>query len=211
MASKSNRLPLPQPPTHGGKREGAGRKRRLLQAELPHRARPDLDETKPLHVTLRMTSRTYSLRSARSARVIERSLLAGVRRADLRVVQVSVQGNHVHLLVEADGKHALCRGMRGLAIRLAKGMNRMMGAPGRVIADRYHARTLRTPTEVRTVMHYLRHNHRHHVPLLASDFVDRFVASTVQGGSCTFLAAPTLWLVKVGWRRGRVTRTFGSA
>ncbi len=207
MASKPKQLALPQAATHGGKREGAGRKRRLLKAELPHRARPDLDETKPLHVTLRMTGRTYSLRSARSARVIERSLLAGVRRGGLRVVQVSVQGNHVHLLVEADGKEALTRGMRGLAIRLAKGMNRMMGTPGRVIADRYHARALRTPTEVRTVMHYLRHNHRHHVPLVASDFVDHFVASAVQGGSCTFLAAPTLWLLKVGWRRGRVART----
>ena len=211
MTSKFKQLALPQPPTHGGKREGAGRKRRLLRDELPHRARPEFDETRPLHVTLRMTRRTYSLRSARSARVIERSLLAGVRRAGLRVVQVSVQGNHIHLLVEADGKDALSRGMHGLAIRLAKGMNRMMGTHGRVIADRYHARALRTPTEVRTVMHYLRHNHRHHVPLVGSNFVDRFVASTVQGGSCTFLAAPTLWLVKVGWRRGRVMQLLDSA
>ena len=210
MARKPRQLPLPQPPTHGGKRKGAGRKRHPESEGLPHRARPDVDATKPLHVTLRMTSRTYNLRSARSARVIERSLLAGVRRGGLRVVQMSVQGNHVHLLVEADGKEALSRGMRGLAIRLAKGMNRMMGKPGQVIADRYHARALRTPTELRTVMHYLRHNHRHHVPCVATGFVDRFVASTVEG-SCEFLAAPTLWLLKVGWRRGRVPRALDSA
>ncbi len=151
-----------------------------------------------------MTDRVYSLRSARSLRVIERALRGGADRFGLRVIQVSIQGNHVHLLVEASSRHALTRGMRGLAIRLAKGMNRMMRSTGRVIADRYHARSLRTPTEVRTVMHYLQHNRRHHVPSLPEGYVDVFVLSS--DTTVGLLPDPGTWLLRVGWRRGRVAK-----
>ena len=40
----------------------------------------------------------------------------------LRIVQFSVQGNHLHLIVEADSSTALSRGMQGLCIRLAKAL-----------------------------------------------------------------------------------------
>lgn len=177
----------------------------MPRATLPHRARPALDAKAPLHVTLRMTDRVYSLRSARSFCVIERALRGGAERFGMRVIRVSIQGNHVHLLVEASSRHALTRGMRGLSIRLARGMNRMMRDRGRVIADRYHARSLRTPTEVRTVMHYLEHNRRHHVPSLPHGYVDVFVLSShaVAG----LLPEPATWLLRVGWRRGRVAKS----
>jgi hypothetical protein len=99
---------------------------------------------------MRMAPRVYSLRSQRSLRVIERTLRGGASRPTFRVVKISIQGNHIHLLVEADDKRALSSGMRGLAIRLAKGMNRMMHTAGSVIDDRYHALSLGTPTEVRS-------------------------------------------------------------
>jgi hypothetical protein len=38
-------------------------------------------------------------------------------------VHFSVQGNHVHLLVEAGSRSALVRGLQGLAIRMARAVN----------------------------------------------------------------------------------------
>jgi hypothetical protein len=68
----------------------------------------------------------------------------------------------MHLLVEADDNRALSRGMQGLAIRMARGLNQLMQRRGRVFADRYHAHVLRTPSEVRRALHYILHNYRHH-------------------------------------------------
>jgi REP element-mobilizing transposase RayT len=82
-------------------------------------------------------------------RVVRAAILAGGHRADFRVVEFSVQSNHVHLLVEAEGAASLTRGMNGLEVRLARRINRALGRSGAFFADRYHARSLRTPTEVR--------------------------------------------------------------
>src|SRR5262249_59821960 len=85
------------------------------------------------------------------------------QRFDMRLCEFSVQGNHIHLIVDAADQAALSRGMKGLGVRLARGLNKMMnGRRGRVFADRYHAHVLRTPTEVRRAVHYVRHNHRRH-------------------------------------------------
>ncbi|MGZ3440596.1 MAG: hypothetical protein ACXVDD_13830, partial [Polyangia bacterium] len=73
-----------------------------------------------------------------------------------------VQGNHVHLLVEARDERALSRGMNGLGVRVAKGLNRVMGRHGKVLGDRYHAHILRTPSEARRAHSYLLQNARKH-------------------------------------------------
>ena len=39
--------------------------------------------------------------------------------------------------------------MNGLGVRVAKGLNRVMGRSGKVLDERYHGHILRTPTEVR--------------------------------------------------------------
>jgi REP element-mobilizing transposase RayT len=112
---------------------------------------------------MRMAKGVWSLRSRRSFRVIARSLAhGGADRFGVRVVQFSVQGNHVHWLVEAPDGVALARAMKGLAVRIARGMNRLMGRRGRVIAGRFHARTQKTPTEVRRAIAYIRDNARKH-------------------------------------------------
>src|SRR5262245_1583825 len=125
--------------TWGGARKGAGRPRRRDPGN-PHRARPAFAKRFPLHVTLRMTSRVYSLRSRRSFRVIERAFLEGADRFGTHVVHFSVQGNHLHLLVEAPDRMALSSAMKGLGVRIARGMNRLMRQRGQVVAERYHAR-----------------------------------------------------------------------
>jgi len=83
-------------------------------------------------------------------------------RLGLRLCHFSVQGNHLHFLVEADDTRALSRGMQGLTIRMAKALNRVMQRRGVVFADRFHAHLLRTPSEVRNALSYVLGNHAVH-------------------------------------------------
>ncbi|TAJ14476.1 MAG: hypothetical protein EPO68_12715, partial [Planctomycetota bacterium] len=48
---------------------------------------------------------------------------AGADRFGFRLIEYSVQSNHVHLLVEVPDRHALTRGAKGLFVRLAKQLN----------------------------------------------------------------------------------------
>lgn len=151
----------------------------------------------------------YSLRSRRSLGVIHASLRAGAARFGVLVVQTSVQGNHLHLIVEADDAHALSRAMRGLAIRIARGMNRIMQrAGGQVFAERYHTHVLSTPTEVRHAVHYLRNNRRRHLGdrgvLLPASFIDLRSSDALLA---SVLPEPTPWVLRVGWRRVRAKRS----
>ena len=101
--------------TWGGKRAGAGRKPGSARAGVAHRARGEWARPMPLHVTLRMAPHVYNLRSRRSFRVIEAALRGGGDRFDVRIVELSVQGNHIHLLVEAPNRQALARAIQGLS------------------------------------------------------------------------------------------------
>ena len=47
------------------------------------------------------------------------------RRADFRICHVSIQATHVHLLVEADDRMALARGMQGFQIACARRFNQL--------------------------------------------------------------------------------------
>ena len=146
----------------GGKRKGAGRKRRSERPSVPHDARPELAARHPVHVTLRLARGLPSLRVGRSYRVLEGAMRAGRERFGLRLVKYSVQSNHVHMLVEADGRESLSRGMQGLAIRMARALNRTWTRTGKVFADRYHAHVLGTPREVRNALAYVLGNARKH-------------------------------------------------
>jgi REP element-mobilizing transposase RayT len=117
----------------------------------------------PLHVTLRFAPHVWNLRAQRCLRPLDRALRALASGADARVTHFSVQGNHVHLVVEADDRVALSRAMRSLTIRIAKGLNRVMGRRGRVLPRRYHARALRSPSDARNVLRYVLANRARHV------------------------------------------------
>ena len=114
-----------------------------------------------------------SLRTDKRFRHIKRAFRDGGDRFGLRLAEFSVQSKHVHLIVEADGKRALSRGLQGLAIRIARGVNRASRRRGKVLADRFHARLLRTPDEVTNAIHYVRRNLHHHTRD-RSPYVDPF-------------------------------------
>jgi REP element-mobilizing transposase RayT len=122
-----------------------------------------------------MADHAWNLRSERSYAVIHRALEAARRRPDARVVHFSIQGNHVHAIFEAAGTRALANAVRALSIRIARGLNRMMGRSGPVLADRYHAHVLRTPAEVRNALRYVVGNFARVVSL-------RLCESEVRGG-----------------------------
>jgi hypothetical protein len=154
---------------------------------------------------LRASSGIVSLRSEGLIESI-RSALVAATRGGFRVLHYSVQADHLHLLVEADTPTGFDRGMRGLAVRVAKAVNRARGHHGRVWADRYHARLLRTPREVRNALVYVLNNVRKHLarvrgvdPCSSARWFDGWKGFSVVGPSP--LPRARTWLAAVGWRR----------
>ena len=171
--------------TWGGKRRSAGRPRLDggKKAGVPHVQRPALASRFPVHVTLRMQKRVWSLRSQRCFRELERAFLKGSKDG-FQIVHYSVMGNHIHLLVEAHDRRTLSLGMQGLGIRVARSLNRVMHQAGRVLEDRYHSRILRTPTEVKRVRVYLLNNARKHY---GQTYLDLYSSQTALHEPRTFL------------------------
>ena len=119
----------------------------------------------------------------------------------MRVIAFSIQGNHLHFIVEANDTEALSRGMQGLCIRMAKALNAMMRRSGRVFADHYHSRLLRSPSETVSAIAYVLDNHRHHH---GEGGVDRYSSAALDDGErVKLLSRPVGWLLRVGWRRAR--------
>ncbi len=200
--------------TRGGRRPGAGRPAKA--GSESHRRRPPVSTAHPLHVTLRFAQHVWNLRAQRCLRPIDRALRALLSGERARVTHFSVQGNHVHLVVEARDGAALSSAMRSLTIRIAKGLNKVMGQRGRVLARRYHARALRSPTEARNVLRYVLANHARHVP--GAPIADPWSSApaftawravhlppaTVRyalPGHDPPVAAPQSWLLRAGFRR----------
>jgi putative transposase len=155
----------------GGKRKGAGRPRTpgRVRARVPHVRRPKLAARFPVHVTWRMSEGVWNLRSHRSFRRLTRAFYMSAVRFGYRIVHFAVMGNHVHLIVEARDEGALAIGLQSLGIRIAQSLNRMMERKGRVLSDRYHARILRTPTEVRHCVNYVQTNAQKHYGVAGPD------------------------------------------
>jgi REP element-mobilizing transposase RayT len=198
--------------TWGGRREGAGRKPAGQRAGLPHVARPEHRATHPVHVTLRAGQRLQCLRR-QTAFLDVRRAIARTSRAWFRVVHFSVQRDHVHLIVEAKDKRRLSRGVAGLAIRAARAVNGALGRRGRVWADRYHARPLRTPREVRHGLVYVLMNFKKHLRG-ARGFDSCSSAWWFEGWRTPPVSeppawdeseppvrAPSRWLTTTGWKR----------
>src|SRR5258706_5635484 len=141
--------------TWGGPRRGAGRPPSGRKAGVPHVRRPLLSAAHPLHVTIRFSAGLPSFREQALLSRLRGALRRAKERFGLRVVHYSVQGNHMHLIVEATSRRALSLGMRGLGVRIARGVNATLGRSGRVIGDRYHASALTTPSAVKNALAYV--------------------------------------------------------
>jgi REP element-mobilizing transposase RayT len=213
----------------GGKRPGAGRPKKQGRASQPHRRRAKLAGRYPVLVTVRVEKGIGKLRKRRAYQAIRRALRTSLGRTDFSVVHVSIQRTHVHFIVEAHDQMALAKGMQGLQIAAARYLNAAASAPGsderrhgRVFVDRYHARILKTPREVRNALAYVLGNWRHHREDRGPDSmfweVDPFSTAKTFGGWQDLRdpdtprdgldeleplprAAPQTWLMNVGWVR----------
>ena len=189
----------------GGRRAGAGR-RKSKASGMPHLRRAEVAARHPVHVTLRLAKGCWNLRSHRALGALEPAFHAGRDRFGFRLIHYSVQGNHLHLITEAAGKDSLARGIKGLEVRLARALNRLMRRKGRVFGDRYHAHVLKTPREAARALRYVLLNFAHHAQAwggrVSATFIDPFSSVRYLATSpspAAPVAGPMTWLLRVGW------------
>ena len=154
MRSRQLQLELTARSKWGGARPGAGRKPGPSRRD-PHRRREPLASRHPCHVTLKVEKDVPSLRSAKLVAELERSWREACERGRFRLVHYSIQSDHVHMIVEATSARDLACGLKAIAARFARGVNRVFHRAGRVLADRCHVHVLRTPREVRNAIAYV--------------------------------------------------------
>ena len=141
--------------THGGKRKGAGRKK-TDKSLVNHVERPKLNGREPINITQRLVEGLPNIRTPQIMYAFARAVELA-KRFGLRVVHYDLQPNHIHLVVEAEDKETLSRGMRSLATSLAIAIKKVCGLVGRgkVFKGRYHMHVLKTPTEVKRALRYV--------------------------------------------------------
>jgi REP element-mobilizing transposase RayT len=202
---------------HGGWRPGAGRPRK--PGSISHAARAYLASRFPQHVTVRVGDDIPNLAGEWLMKIIRRAIRDS-HKAFFRVTEFNVLGNHLHFITEADDKDALARGMDGLEVRLARRLNRALKRRGKFVANRYHARYLTTPRQVRNALRYVLQNRKHHAAekRFAKYWIDacssapwfegwaeplrytsRLVDALLAGERPT--AKATTWLLTTGWKK----------
>ena len=202
--------------TWGGKRKGAGRKR-SGRRKVAHRRREDFAKCYPSHVTLRFIDSLPSMRRRKTFKAIRAAMYVAMKHQGFRIVHLSIQSNHVHLICEATDRTAMARGIQGFKISAAKKLNKVLGRKGTIFAERYHAELLTTPTQVRNAICYCLNNWRRHgEDRKATVRVDHYstgywfhgwkergpLMEEPSGEEVLPSCKPQTWLLKDGWERG---------
>lgn len=201
----------------GGARRGAGRKKTGTRRDPIHGERPAVSRHEPQHIVLRTVDGLPRLRTPALYEAIRGAMTKMLEKPDFRVVHMSIQHNHLHFVVEADSKDALSHGMRSLAIRCARAINKVLDRTGRVFAFRYHATSVKSPRQMRHVLSYVLNNWRHHHEDERSKrarqaLVDPYSSALDFSGWKERFAIPPeyhrlpvaraqTWLMNVGWKR----------
>jgi REP element-mobilizing transposase RayT len=216
MASRTRQLQLTfdSAPRWGGARPGAGRKPGPLRRD-PHRRRAPLAARHPCHATLKVAKDVPPLRSAKLVAELERSWREACKRRRFRLVHYSVQDDHVHMIVEAGSARDLACGLKAIAARFARAVNRVFHRAGAVLADRSHVHVLRTPREVRNAIAYVLLNARRHLakrgrrpptdgridPASSGRWFSGWRTGGARAPDSPAVARARTWLLTIGWRR----------
>lgn len=213
----------------GGKRRGAGRKPNGARAGSPHRKRPAVVERYPVHVVLRAAPGVGNLRRKDTYLAVQKATELVAERDDFRIAHLSIQRNHLHLIVEASDESALSWHLQRFQISAARRINAViLGSDGArrrgpVFPDRYYATIIRTPTQARNTIAYCLGNWRRHredradpARMWTIDWFSSSVSFTgwaeyndpsfPRRGPDTYIplrvGSPRSWLLQEGWRRG---------
>jgi REP element-mobilizing transposase RayT len=151
----------------GGKRKGAGRKPKGRRAGSRHDKRPLIKPQFALHVVMRVVAAVGNMRRRSLYKAVREATITAALRERIRIVHVSIQQTHVHMLVEAENQLALARGMQGFMISASRHVNTALGIRGRrrrgaVFADRYYLEVISSPTRARHALSYILNNWRKH-------------------------------------------------
>ena len=214
----------------GGKRKGAGRKPKHGRAGASHKKRDEVDDRDLLHIVLRTVADVGNLRRREVYKAVRAASITAAgtaaRREQFRISHLSIQHNHIHMLVEAKTAEALAIGMQGFQISAARHVNTALRVGGRrrrgsVFADRYHVVVIRSPRQARHVLAYVLGNWRKHGEdrsgLPSTWLVDPFSSAVLFAGwkelegvapwtirpgyEPLVVTAPRSWLQRVGWKR----------
>ena len=148
-----------------GRPPGTGRR------PVAHRERERFVRRCVVHVRLRVREDVPRLRQPKYARALRGAFTKGCLRAGFSLCQFSIQGNHLHLVCEADNHEALARGMQGFGVRAAKAINRAAGRRGSVFAERYAMTRVTSARQLRNTLCYVLNNARRHgAKFLGADF-----------------------------------------
>lgn len=161
-------LPLPAANRTRKNKPGAGRPRKSGPKGESHRKRPRFEKLRVIHSTLRLVRGFGSLRKRDTYFAIRRATQAVLGRHDFRIVHLSPEDEHIHVLCEADNHEALWRGMQAFQISAAQHLNQALSKRtgksrrGKVFADRYHPKLVTSPTQARHTLNYVLNNWRRH-------------------------------------------------
>ena len=195
----------------GGARPDAGRPPLGHHAKPPHRSRPHVTIHTPVHITLRLArGPSATLRNRHIYRALHFAVARALHRDDFKVIHISIQHDHVHLVVEATDRDALGRGVRGFAISAARQINATRGTRGTVFPSRYHAEVITSPRHARNTLAYVLNNWRkhgeHRRPFARRWRIDPYSSAACFTGWAEDQSSPTLWPVPPTYDRFTVSR-----
>ena len=121
-------------PNWGGRRPGAGRKPKGEEAMVSHLRRPRIKPGQRVRIRWELRP---GLESAEARRALAAALEDGRESPGFHVLSAALRGGAIHLEAEARSINRLARGLQGLGIRFARGLNRTAGRSGKVLGDRY--------------------------------------------------------------------------
>lgn len=196
----------------GGPRPGSGRPRG--RKTVSHDKRPEFAARYPQHVTLRTLEGAPALAGDWLMATI-RNAIRDSHKPSFRIVEFNVLGNHLHLVCEASGAAYLARGVQGFVVRLVRRLNKKLKRTGPIFGNRYHARSLTSPRDVRNTLRYVLCNRKHHAAEVRFDkyWVDPYSSAPWFSGWAAPLRSQlalardtkptgdaTAWLLTTGWR-----------
>ncbi|HEX7843561.1 MAG TPA: transposase [Kofleriaceae bacterium] len=176
---------------------------------------------------MRIVPAVGSLRRRKMYKAMRDASITAALRERFRIVHISLQRTHVHMLVEAEAKAVLARGMQGFLISAARNINTALGdgkrrRRGKVFAERYHLEVITSPTRARHALAYVLCNWRKHGEdregLPSTWLVDPFSSGIVfpdwqelqdkawmwpirETYDPLVVFRPRTWLLSEGWKR----------